>query len=256
MSWLNRSSLISLACIQKYWHTYQIPIPGYFLSFDSLGLDQSVITIITGYGLYGSLHYGKRQGTFKNNSERPSESRFAIQFSPFPIYFFQCSLIMTIQGSLFNVRHSPRRSPFAAPFAIHFPQFSLFKLRYSMFAAPLVIRSSPSHSPFAIAFQCHLTLSIILHSSITSQPKTIGHFTTYPKQIQFDFGHLAAYYLLAGVCCPPPPPAGVCFMLWIWCYRSNKNMWCPDVVWNWYIHVLWYYVYVWTDFKYCKTINY
>ena len=59
------------------------------------------------------------------------------------------------------VRHSPRRSPFAAPFAapfpINFPQLSLFKLRYSIFAAPLAIRSSP----FAVAFQCPLTLSII-----------------------------------------------------------------------------------------------
>ena len=48
------------------------------------------------------------------------------------------------------VRHSPRQSPrlspfaapFAAPFPIYFPQFSLLKLRYSMFAAPLAIRSS------------------------------------------------------------------------------------------------------------------
>ena len=41
-----------------------------------------------------------------------------------------------------------------------------------------------------------------LHSSVTSQPKTIGHFTAYPKQIDFDFGHFTAYYLLVGVCCP------------------------------------------------------
>ena len=41
-----------------------------------------------------------------------------------------------------------------------------------------------------------------LHSSVTSQPKTIGHFTAYPKQIEFDFGHSTAYYLLVGVCCP------------------------------------------------------
>ena len=87
------------------------------------------------------------------------------------------------RGSLFNVRHavlhslrrfliifsnvlysrlaiqcSPRRSPFAssfaAPFAIRLVircairlavsySFSLFKFRYSMFAAPLAIRSSP-----------------------------------------------------------------------------------------------------------------
>ena len=108
------------------------------------------------------------------NGERPGESMFAIQCSPccspfaapFPIYFFQCSLFKVRRA----VRHSPRRSPFAAPFAIrlvirravrhsprhslrrspfaapfpiHFPQFSLFKLRYSMFAAPLAIRSSP-----------------------------------------------------------------------------------------------------------------
>ena len=112
------------------------------------------------------------------NGERPGESRFAIQCSPrrSPIrcavsyLFFQ---MFSIQCSLFNVRravchsprrstfassfaapfairravrhsprHSLRRSPFAAPFPIHFPQFSLFKLRYSMFAAPLAIRSS------------------------------------------------------------------------------------------------------------------
>ena len=41
-----------------------------------------------------------------------------------------------------------------------------------------------------------------LHSSVTSQPKTIGHFTAYPKQIEFDFGHFTAYYLLVLVCCP------------------------------------------------------
>ena len=41
-----------------------------------------------------------------------------------------------------------------------------------------------------------------LHISVTSQPKTIGHFTAYPKQIEFDFGHFTAYYLLVGVCCP------------------------------------------------------
>ena len=41
-----------------------------------------------------------------------------------------------------------------------------------------------------------------LHSSVTSQPKPIGHFTAYLKQIEFDFGHFTAYYLLVGVCCP------------------------------------------------------
>ena len=41
-----------------------------------------------------------------------------------------------------------------------------------------------------------------LHSSVTSQPKPIGHFTAYPKQIEFDIGHFTAYYLLVGVCCP------------------------------------------------------
>ena len=41
-----------------------------------------------------------------------------------------------------------------------------------------------------------------LHSSVTSQPKTIGHFKAYPKQIEIDFGHFTAYYLLVGVCCP------------------------------------------------------
>ena len=50
-----------------------------------------------------------------------------------------------------------------------------------------------------------------LHSSATSQPKTIGHFTAYPKQIQFYFGHFTAYYLLARCVFPPAP--GFCFML-------------------------------------------
>ena len=29
-------------------------------------------------------------------------------------------------------------------------------------------------------------------SEVTSQPKTIGHFTAYPKQIEFDFGQFTA----------------------------------------------------------------
>ena len=41
-----------------------------------------------------------------------------------------------------------------------------------------------------------------LHSSVTSQPKAIGQFTAHPKQIEFDFCHATAYYLLVGVCCP------------------------------------------------------
>ena len=42
---------------------------------------------------------------------------------------------------------------------------------------------------------------------VTSQAKIIGHFTAYPQQFQFDFGHFTDHYLLAGVCCP-----GVLFM--------------------------------------------
>ena len=84
-------------------------------------------------------------------------------------FLFICSNVLYAR---FAIQCSPRRSPchllrrslFAAPFPVHFPQFSLFKLRYSMFAAPLAIRSSPSHwlfaAPFAVAFQCPLTLSI------------------------------------------------------------------------------------------------
>ena len=46
-------------------------------------------------------------------------------------------------------------------FPIHFPQFSLFKLRYSMFTAPLAIRSSPIAEPFAIcrAIRCRFSMS-------------------------------------------------------------------------------------------------
>ena len=55
------------------------------------------------------------------------------------------------------VRHSLRRSPFAAPFPIHFPQFSLFKLRYSMFAAPLAIRIHLS--PIRRAVRCRFSMS-------------------------------------------------------------------------------------------------
>ena len=96
-------------------------------------------------------------------------------------FLFMCSNVLY---SRFAIQCLPRRSPFAAPFSIRhavrhsprhsprrflfiFPQFSLFKLRYLMFAAPLAIHSSPfanrraiRHSPFAAAFQCHLTLSI------------------------------------------------------------------------------------------------
>ena len=61
------------------------------------------------------------------NGERPGESRFANQCSP-------------------------RRSLFAAPFPIYFFQCSLFKVRYSMFAAPFAIRRAVRHSPFASSF--------------------------------------------------------------------------------------------------------
>ena len=72
------------------------------------------------------------------NGERPGESRFAVPCSP-------------------------RRSPFAAPFPIYFVQCSLFKVRYSMFAAPFAIhhavrhlpRPSPRRSPFAPPFPIH-----------------------------------------------------------------------------------------------------
>ena len=125
-----------------------------------------------------SVRYGKRQGTLKNDSEwrTARRMRFAIQCSPrrFPYAFAVPFLIYCFQYSLF-------RSPLAAPFAIRlvirraichavsysFPQFSLFKVRYAMFAAPLAIRSSPFVSrrairrAFAVAFQCPLTLSIV-----------------------------------------------------------------------------------------------
>ena len=58
-----------------------------------------------------------------------------------------------------------------------------------------------------------------LHSSVTSQPKTIGHFTAYQKQIQFDFGHFTAYYLL----CVLPPGCVLCCKFGLF-YRSNKKM--------------------------------
>ena len=73
------------------------------------------------------------------NGEQPGESRFAIQYSP-------------------------RRSPFAAPFPIYLFQCSLFKVRFSMFAAPFAasfamrlvirraVRHSPRRSPFASSF--------------------------------------------------------------------------------------------------------
>ena len=65
-----------------------------------------------------------------------------------------------------------------------------------------------------------------LHSSVTSQPKTIGHFTAYPKQIEFDFGNFTAYYLLVGVCCPRGFDLCCEFDFF---YRSRSNNNC-DVV--------------------------
>ena len=145
--------------------------------------------------------YGKRQGTLKNNSEWRTARRIEVRYPMFAAQFsIRCAVshlfcpMFSVQGSLFNgrravrnsrrrspfassfaapfairraVRHSPRhslrRSPFAAPFPIHFPQFSLFKLRYSMFAAPLAIRIhlSPITEPFAIrrAIRCRFSMS-------------------------------------------------------------------------------------------------
>ena len=117
----------------------------------------------------------------------PFSIRCAVSYLFFPMF--------SIQGSLFNVRravrysprrspfvssfaapfaapfairravrhsphHSQRRSPFAAPFPIHFPQFSLFKLRYSMFAAPLAIRSSPFANRRAIRHSPRHSMSL------------------------------------------------------------------------------------------------
>ena len=45
---------------------------------------------------------------------------------------------------------------------------------------------------------CHFTARS-LHSL---KPSVTSHFTAYPKQIEFDFGHFTVYYLLVGLCCP------------------------------------------------------
>ena len=60
------------------------------------------------------------------------------------------------------------------------------------------------------------------HSLVTSQPKTIGYFTAYPNQIEFDFGHFTAYYLLVGVCCPRGFDL-CCEFDFIYRSGSNKN---------------------------------
>ena len=83
------------------------------------------------------------------NGERPGESRFAIQCSP-------------------------RHSPFAAPFPIYFFQCSLFKVRYSMFAAPFAIRRavrhsprhSPRRSPFASSFAAPFAVRLIIRCAV------------------------------------------------------------------------------------------
>ena len=59
-----------------------------------------------------------------------------------------------------------------------------------------------------------------LHSSVTSQPKTIGHFTAYAKQIEFEFGHFTAYYiylcvLIYELCCE---------FVFFYISRSNKQL--------------------------------
>ena len=124
------------------------------------------------------------------NGERLGESMFAIQCSPrhspfaalFPISLFKVrySMFAALFAIRRAVRHSPRHSPsrspflrhspfassFAAPFAISravsnsFPQFSLFKLRYSMFAAPLAICSSPFPNRRAIRHSPRHSLSL------------------------------------------------------------------------------------------------
>ena len=65
------------------------------------------------------------------------------------------------------VLHSSRRSPFASSFAAPFAirravsySFSPFKLRYSMFAAPLAIRSSPFANRRAIRHSPRHSLSL------------------------------------------------------------------------------------------------
>ena len=123
--------------------------------------------------------YGKRQGTLKNNSEWRTARRIEVRYSMFATPFsIRCAVsylflkMFSIQGSLFNVRRavrqSPRRSPFASSFATPFAirrtvsySFSLFKLRYSIFAAPLAIRSSPFVNRRAIrrTIRCRFSMS-------------------------------------------------------------------------------------------------
>ena len=114
--------------------------------------------------------YGKRQGTLKNDSEwrTARRMRFAIQCSPrrspfavpFPIYFFQCSLFK-VRYSMFAAPFAaPFASSFAAPFAAPFPQFSLFNVRYSMFDKPLAINRSPFANRRAIRHSPRHSLSL------------------------------------------------------------------------------------------------
>ena len=86
-------------------------------------------------------------------AEWPGESRFAIQCSPRRSPFASPFAIRLV--ILCAVRHSPRR------FLFIFPQFSLFKLRCSMFAAPLAISSSPFANRRAIrrAIRCRFSMS-------------------------------------------------------------------------------------------------
>ena len=92
-------------------------------------------------------------------------SRFAIQCSPRRSpYAAPFAIRLVIRRA---VRHSPRRSPFASSFAAPFAirravsySFSLFKLRYSMFAAPLAIRSSPFVNRWAIRHSQRHSLSL------------------------------------------------------------------------------------------------
>ena len=130
---------------------------------------------------YSYSLYGNRQGTLKTtqmaNGPANRGSLFNVRHAVLHslrrfLFFVPNVLYSTVQGSLLNVsrairravRHSPRHSltaPFAAPFPIHFPPFSLFKLRYSMFAAPLAIRSSPLANRQAIrrAIRCRFSMS-------------------------------------------------------------------------------------------------
>ena len=102
------------------------------------------------------------------------------------------------------------------------PSLNIRSLPFVVFMGgfPSRLRSYQAGRPLVFLYICNCICGYgSLHSSVTSQPKTIGHFTSYPKQIEFDFGHFTAYYLLVGTCCP----RGFWFMLWIWFLSSRYN---------------------------------